>query len=297
MDSIYQQAKVRKFAEKTDKSFNNIITGFKSHQTFFDAMMQSMLPFYNSNPERTGDAAEPLQFYPYFYESSQLTFQALRLLTQTISARSSEVRDFYPVSNHLYIHQQIKYWISAHGMDASIYQRELLMLFDELAAERSVISYKLLPDAQGNHYTVDEICQADELTLDEYRLKVLHEMNHLTAFISEHEYFKELYIRLPLQIATEQTRSLMESGVNLEEIAAARQVKLHTIEDHIIEMVIKDYEIDYTTFVAEDEIAAVRNLYSTYQFQRLKPYYQESGIDSYFKIKLALCLTMKGVKK
>ena len=41
----------------------------------------------------------------------------------------------------------------------------------------------------------------------------------------------------------------LKSGLNLKEIAQLQNVKLNTIEDHILEMYIKGYLIDYTLFI------------------------------------------------
>ncbi|TDM15480.1 helix-turn-helix domain-containing protein [Macrococcus bovicus] len=295
MDSIYQQAKQRKFAEKTDKSFNNILMGFKSHQTYFDAMMQGQLPFYNSRPERTGDTAEEMRFYPYFFDATHMTFQALRLLTQTMAARSCHIHDFYPVTNHLYIQQQVKHWLHSSESRPDVYEAELLTLYDTLAQALPVFSFKLLPDAKGNHFSVDEICSAARFAQGEYPLMLLRELNMLTHLIHHHPYFNSLYIRMPLHSATEQTREWIANGAALEDIALKRGVKLHTIEDHIIEMIIKDYSVDISRYVTEDEIAEIRALYHEHHYQRLKPYFEESQMDSYFKVKIALCQIMKEV--
>ncbi|ULG71040.1 helix-turn-helix domain-containing protein [Macrococcus brunensis] len=296
MDSIYQQAKQRKFAEKTDKSFNNILMGFRSHQTYFDAMMQGQLPFYNSRPELTGDTPEDIRFYPYFYDASHMTFQALRLLTQTMAAQSYQIKDFYPVSNHLFIQHQVKSWLHSYKRQPKEYETELLSLYDKMAQELPVFTYKLLPDAKGNHFSIEEICRASGFEQTEYSLMLLRELNLLTHLIHQHDYFKSLYIRMPLHSATEQTKEWITKGIALDTIALKRGVKLHTIEDHIIEMIIKDYPVDVSRYVTETEIAEIRSLYHQHHYQRLKPYFEESQIDSYFKVKIALCLIMKEVK-
>jgi uncharacterized protein YpbB len=104
-----------------------------------------------------------------------------------------------------------------------------------------------------------------------------------------------LYIRIPLHSATEKTAQLLKQQLSIEQIAAMRQVKRHTIEDHLIEMMIKDYALDWQQFVSEDEVAEIRTLYHDYSFERLKPFYEHSSIDDYFKVKLALCVVIKEV--
>lgn len=303
MNSILALARKRKFQAKTEKSFTNILTGYKSHQTYFDALMQNMLPFYNSFkadfkfPEHVDiSQADDHYFYPYFYDSSMMTFQALRLVTQSLSAKSTGRATFYPVTNHLYVQQQAKYCYSLFNASPDDFQQKLLALYKSVHEQlQFCCSYLLLPNGSGSHFSREEIGRQFHLQPDELDTVLLKEINFITEWVRRDPILSMLYIRIPLHSATEKTAQLLKQQLSIEQIAAMRQVKRHTIEDHLIEMMIKDYALDWQQFVSEDEVAEIRTLYHDYSFERLKPFYEHSSIDDYFKVKLALCVVIKEV--
>lgn len=85
---------------KTEKSIFNIITGKKSHQTFFDACSQQLLTLYHSLPNlkypsferysnnfniETEQYQSIINHPRHTYDSLINTFHAIQLLTQTLS--------------------------------------------------------------------------------------------------------------------------------------------------------------------------------------------------------------------
>ncbi|TDM13201.1 helix-turn-helix domain-containing protein [Macrococcus lamae] len=300
MNSILTLAKMKKFQSKTDKSFTNILTGYKSHQTYFDALMQGLLPFYNCFPHglKSDDESHIVirdhQFYPYFYDSSQLTFQSLRLLTQSLSAKTLQLPSFYPVTNHLFVQQQVRQCFILYKDNPEIFRNDLVNLYQSVEkCLGTCYSYLLLPDGSGQHFSKSDILIECGITEDEIDLALLKEYNVITAMIRQHPKLSGLYIRIPLHSASEKTSTLLEQRYTVERMAAIRHVKQHTIEDHLIEMMIKDYAFDWKQFISESEVVEIRQLYRLHKFEKLKPYYENSSIDSYFKIKLALCLVIK----
>ncbi|WP_218116944.1 helix-turn-helix domain-containing protein, partial [Staphylococcus epidermidis] len=62
----------------------------------------------------------------------------------------------------------------------------------------------------------------------------------------------------------------------------------NTIEDHILEMYIKGYLIDYTLFINKKDILEFINYYQKHRGERLK-FYKEHFTDwTYFQIKLVI---------
>ncbi|WP_170234529.1 helix-turn-helix domain-containing protein [Macrococcus equipercicus] len=301
MNSVLALAAKKKFQSKTDKSFINILTGYKSHQTYFDALMQGMMPFYHAFPElkalltEQDGAVEDYIFYPYFYDSAALTFQSLRLLTQSLSAYAGKLTMFYPVTNHLYVQQQVKHCFAYYKNHPDEFKAELISLYEQVEQQLGACcSFLLLPDGCGQHSSRSELTTRFQLPADALELVLLKEFNLLTELIRQHPVLSPLYIRLPLHSATEKTAALLSGRLTIQQMAAARGVKHHTIEDHLIEMMIKDYPFDWQRFIRPAEVGEIRALYDKHAFERLKPYFENSSIDDYFKIKLAICLVIKG---
>lgn len=100
-----------------------------------------------------------------------------------------------------------------------------------------------------------------------------------------------------LTITARQTKSFVDQGYNLEEIATHRNLKLNTIYDHIVEIALIDASFLIDSFIHEEEIATIlQTVHSlqTYQLRELKEALGEEY--SYFQIRLALARggTMNG---
>ena len=108
---------------KTEKSIYNIITGKKSHQTFFDACSQQLLSLYHSLPNikypsfvgyaqnetQDIDDTQLIRTHPrYTYDSLLNTFKAIQLLTQTISNIAHDSFQFVPVTHNSTIQYRVK---------------------------------------------------------------------------------------------------------------------------------------------------------------------------------------------
>ena len=92
----------------------------------------------------------------------------------------------------------------------------------------------------------------------------------------------------PLLTNTYLSYQKLKSGLNLKEFANLQNVKLNTIEDHILEMYIKGYLIDYTLFINKKDILEFINYYQKHRGERLK-FYKEHFTDwTYFQIKLVI---------
>ena len=97
-----------------------------------------------------------------------------------------------------------------------------------------------------------------------------------------------MLFRSPLLTNTYLSYQKLKSGLNLKEIAQLQNVKLNTIEDHILEMYIKGYLIDYTLFINKKDILEFINYYQKHRGERLK-FYKEHFTDwTYFQIKLVI---------
>ncbi|WP_286182959.1 helix-turn-helix domain-containing protein [Bacillus sp. ISL-55] len=99
---------------------------------------------------------------------------------------------------------------------------------------------------------------------------------------------KKAESNVPLTISTDKTYKLMQKGYTLEEIAAVRNLKQSTIEDHVVEIAlsIKEFDIDhYVPLIKKESIlqAAKRN-----SAKKLKQIKEQVADASYFEIRLVL---------
>lgn len=93
---------------------------------------------------------------------------------------------------------------------------------------------------------------------------------------------------VPLTQSTEKTFKLISKGYTIEEIAAARNLKESTVEDHIVEIVLSIREFEIDTYVLPEKqkrvLAAVRQISA----KKLKQIREQVEDASYFEIRLIL---------
>ena len=120
------------------------------------------------------------------------------------------------------------------------------------------------------------------------------ELNNLVTLGSEIEnkqrypILSECIILSSLLNKTSITQQYLHQGLSLNEIAIAQNVKLNTIEDHILELFIKGYEKNYENYVGKKIFFNLLNTIQSIKEKRLKRYKQEFDHLSYFEIKLMI---------
>lgn len=293
---------------KTNKSIYNILTGKKSHQTFFDASSQQLLSLYHSLPNlkystfeqfilQKDDFKKSIQvkIHPqYTYDSLTQTFSCIQLLIQTLSHTRKESNTFIPIVQNTYIQQRVKqlYHQVIESNQVSNTIDEIYLLFENLNNKYNhTFLHYYLQGYEESMYTRQQISLIESIPQSELFER---EMNELIDILNQlkdstkYPILSQAIILSPLLTNTYLSYQKLKSGLNLKEIAQLQNVKLNTIEDHILEMYIKGYLIDYTLFINKKDILEFINYYQKHRGERLK-FYKEHFTDwTYFQIKLVI---------
>ena len=308
MYDILSYAIDRAFNYKTNKSIYNILIGKKSHQTFFDASSQQLLSLYHSLPNlkystfeqfilQKDDFEKSIQvkIHPqYTYDSLTQTFSCIQLLIQTLSHTRKESNTFIPIVQNTFVQQRVKqiYQQVIESNQVSKTIDEIYLLFENLnnKANHTFLHY-YLQGYEESMYTRQQISLIEGIPQSELFER---EMNELIALLNQlkdstkYPILSQAIILSPLLTNTYLSYQKLKSGLNLKEIAQLQNVKLNTIEDHILEMYIKGYLIDYTLFINKKDILEFINYYQKHRGERLK-FYKEHFTDwTYFQIKLVI---------
>lgn len=308
MYNILSYAMSRAFNYKTNKSIYNILTGKKSHQTFFDASSQQLLSLYHSLPNlkystfeqfilQKDDFKKSIQvkIHPqYTYDSLTQTFSCIQLLIQTLSHTRKESNTFIPIVQNTYIQQRVKqlYHQVIESNQVSNTIDEIYLLFENLNNKYNhTFLHYYLQGYEESMYTRQQISLIESIPQSELFER---EMNELIDILNQlkdstkYPILSQAIILSPLLTNTYLSYQKLKSGLNLKEIAQLQNVKLNTIEDHILEMYIKGYLIDYTLFINKKDILEFINYYQKHRGERLK-FYKEHFTDwTYFQIKLVI---------
>jgi uncharacterized protein YpbB len=293
---------------KSQKSLYNIITGKKSHQTFFDAASQNLLSLYHSLPNlkypsferfsnNESDSTEDdvLITHPrYTFDSLINTFNAIQLLTQTVSNLNHKQNHFIPTSQHQFVQQRVKEvftYIKTHNLHDD-FKEELTQLFATLYQQlgQTYLHY-YLQGYEESMYTRQQVSLIENIPQDYlFELEYI-ELVSLLNLIEDNKNFKllsRLIILPPLLHKTQLTLNGLIHGHSIETIQQQQNVKINTIEDHLLELFIKGYIHKYYSYFSEDDIKLFSSFYATHRTERLRLFKAQFPNYSYFQIKLMI---------
>ena len=307
MQEMISYVKHHSFNYKTNKSIYNILSGKKSHQTFFDASSQQLLSLYHSLPKLKYQTFERLlnksdieelniKIHPRFtYDSLNNTFKCIQLLIQTISQYLHHQLKFVPMNQQVFIQNRVKKIYSDIIENNLIkdFEQEVTDLFQSISLHNDNKCYLhyYLQGYDEPMYTRQQVSLIENISIS--KLYTL-ELNNLVTLVSEIEdkqrypILSKCIILSSLLIKTSITQQYLHQGLSLNEIAIAQNVKLNTIEDHILELFIKGYEKNYEDYVEKKAIFQFTKYYVEHKGERLKVYKQEFDNLSYFEIKLII---------
>ncbi len=98
-------------------------------------------------------------------------------------------------------------------------------------------------------------------------------------------------------LSTKKTYNFWRQGRSLEEIATIRNLKVATIEDHFVEIALREKDFSIEMFVEKEKIDKVIKVIEALQTRKLRVLKQAVGEDiSYFEVRLVLA-RMEGVNE
>ncbi|WP_175991168.1 helix-turn-helix domain-containing protein [Bacillus sp. Marseille-Q1617] len=245
-------------------------------------------------------------FFPYHmnglvYGDRGITFwRRLNLLVQVLSNTKHKETSYFPVQRNRNVQGWIKKFLRgvAHrdGLAIALF-RELHGVLSVMEAEEdpSLLVYRLT----GFHdYGLTEVQTADKLNLhgEEYRFRFLNLLHGVLSKIDQH---KEEYAILfsvstvsqqqrNLTISTAKTFELYNQGHSIEEISRIRKLKVNTIEDHFIEIILTQDDFDTGHFIAPGELRKAVSVMKELGTRRLKPIKERLPHLTYFQIRIAI---------
>lgn len=306
MKEIIQYTKKHAFDYKTNKSIYNILIGKKTHQTFFDACSQQLLSLYHSLPnlkypsferyihENMIQSNEFITHPRHTYDSLLATFNVIQLLTQTISYYQHQVTSFIPTTQNSEIQKRVKqlyYFIKQNGKIKDFID-EVYTLFHELNQQKSsTYLHYYLQGFEELMYTRQQVSLIENIPQSKLYEEELIELTLLIDEIEKLDKYPILNqtIVLPsLLKKTSGTLNLIRKGRSITEITYIQDVKLNTIEDHILEIFIKGYDHNYNTYIEHHNMETFISFYKLHRGEKLKFYKEHFDNLSYFQIKLLI---------
>ncbi|MDQ0219023.1 hypothetical protein ELQ35_09910 [Peribacillus cavernae] len=238
------------------------------------------------------------------YQSNPAAFWGrLTLLIQSLSHIIHEQNHFYPIQRNADIQNWVKRFFRLHLQNRSQIGKglfdELVMLLEKKSdIERNIFVMRLT----GSHRVGSTFKQISETAkLDEVYIRflflgilhsILHEINaNKTCFPFLFSIIEDLPagVDKPLTESAKVTFDHIKKGKRPDEIAGFRRLKVNTIEDHIVEIVLAKPGFPITPFVTEETAGKITDTAKRMDTKQLKLIKNQLDEDiSFFQIRLVL---------
>ncbi|MBM7661204.1 uncharacterized protein YpbB [Bacillus mesophilus] len=229
-----------------------------------------------------------------FWERLSLTIQCLSYLIH------HETR-FIPISRDQNTMQWVKSFLKnqpgLREVVAKDLHDELFSVLSNLDELQSTIFVYKLTSLRRIGYTntqIAELLETDSLKVSiSFQATVHYLLDRLEQYPDQYPLLSRLAMvsnkPTTLTQSTSRTMELLQQGRTIEEIAAMRQLKKNTIEDHIVEIALTNPSFDISTFINPKDISIISECIKNSGTNQLKLIRKQLPIEaSYFEIRLVL---------
>lgn len=244
----------------------------------------------------------PHHFNGWFYRGNErIFFQRLSLIIQTVSYLRVDEKQFLPIQQDPQIQQFVKGFLRTKPYTRQSFADQLKAeLHTLLKAQqgndlgKEVFVYRLTGYRHTGKTWIQIARQLEMAPLDvqcafietaHWLLDQLEQEEHMPLL---QEIAFELKLAITLTASTKQTKQLFDIGKSLEEIAMIRQLKMSTIEDHIIELAMNDPQFPIGRFVALEDCHIVKKFIAETQIKKLRLLKDRFSKLTYFQLRLIL---------
>ncbi|PED71833.1 recombinase RecQ [Bacillus pseudomycoides] len=246
----------------------------------------------------------------HYGDIGEIFWKRLSLIIQTVSNLQQQNAKFIPIQQDTEVMMWVKRFLTgipyARSKLAEGLWKEIHMLLkDTLPIEATIFTYRLT-GYERIGYTLKQL--AEITNQDVFRVYLLFwgtihffiqsvrdnekDFPLLTEIISYPNERADLF-----SLSTKKTYQLWRQGRSLEEIATIRNLKVATIEDHFVEIALRERDFSIEMFMGKNKIKHVQRIIETLQTRKLRVLKQAVGETvSYFEIRLVLA-QMEGVNE
>lgn len=240
----------------------------------------------------------------------EIFFSRLSLIVQTVSNFRVGEKSFMPTQRDTEVQQFVKGFLYGKPITDPSFARkiknELQFLLEESGMDENqkiILTHRLV-GYRYTGWTWDQLASQlniHPISIKLYFIESLHmllqtiERTDKTPLINM--VANKIKISSHLTASTQVTKSLFDKGLMLEEIAAHRQLKLSTIEDHFVEIAMSDDDFPLHKFVSFEESKDVWEKSFALKTKRLRVLKEIFPELTYFQLRLILGAHTKGTEK
>jgi len=235
-----------------------------------------------------------------YHHLTTLFWERLSLLVQVSSNLINKNKGFIPIQNKQETQEWFKKFLKMQNADRyELAERLYIELTECLHKEMSIEPAVLVLRLTGHNkigLTSEQAAERLELTTTHYHLEFLNILHYMIKTLSTMKndfpllssLVQDVQKEVPLTLSTEKTFQLLEKGYVPNEIAAMRNLKMSTIEDHIVEIALHVKEFEISRYVQPDIEKRIIEVASKNSAKKLKQIRDQVDGANYFEIRLVL---------
>jgi uncharacterized protein YpbB len=235
-----------------------------------------------------------------YHHLTTLFWERLSLLVQVSSNLINKNKGFIPIQNKQETQDWLKKFLKMQNTNRfelaeQLYTELIKCLHEEKSIEPAVLVLRLTGHNKIG-LTSDQAAERLEMTNTHYHLEFLNILHYMikTLSITQNAFpllsslVQDVQKEVPLTLSTEKTFQLLEKGYVPNEIAAMRNLKMSTIEDHIVEIALHVKEFELNRYVQPDIEKRIMEVASKTSAKKLKQIREHVDGANYFEIRLVL---------
>jgi uncharacterized protein YpbB len=250
---------------------------------------------------------DELQFehIPYFngwhYRGNEHRFfSRLALLVETLSYTKEQISYFAPTEKNVESQMFLRSFLQKHPFREEAFRHQILSevtealdhpLLNEL--QRDIVVARL-SGANVAGLTWQQLAQKYAISELDVQLNFISALHGMLAKVKEkplplmNQLADNVYISMPLTDSTYETAKLLNEGKSLEQIAAIRRLKISTIEDHVVEIVMNLPTFNIAAFLSKEQLKEINETSEAYATKKLRVLKEVLPHYSYFQLRLGL---------
>ena len=245
--------------------------------------------------------ASPLNGWKY--RGNEAVFlNRLSLIVQTLSYTSQRINKFDPVHNAEDLQAWVKNYLKEinfrESSSVARFKAEMLesLQMADVEERGKMVLLQRLTGLGWSGMTWEQIALTHNVHILDVQLASVEALHAWIDVIERKDFpllsrlLDQVIQRSVLTESTQRTQKLFERGHSLQEIAAIRQLKTSTIEDHFVELAMNDPFFNFTPFMPQAIYEQIVSVSKSRKTKRLRDIKEELPDATYFQIRLALAL-------
>lgn len=234
-------------------------------------------------------------------QTADVFYKRLLLITQVWTNAQKRYTAYIPIVEDREVEQWVKnlYRSTKHRVDSSLAQlyKELFTLLDLLPERQAAVWVYQLTGYQSIGMTFLQLADTYKVEEEDIYLITMHVNHFLLKKIEERPENFPLLVHIArvnqvekkLTASASKTKEMLQKQASLEGIAQARQLKMNTIYDHIVEISLQDPSFSLAPYVekkAQQKIMRAIQKANSFRLRKIKE--QTDDTITYFQIRLVL---------